>query len=187
MERSSKFISVSGLAGILAGLYALIGVRMAMRITTNHIETGSPVAEEPLVIRVLIFIALAVLVLSLATSYMLTVRKAKRRNENVWNPVSKRLLIASGIPFFTGGLFISILGIQHMYAIIPAACLIFYGLALVAGSQFTFQEVGWLGIAEILLGLMAMLYPADGLVYWAIGFGLLHIIYGTFMHFKYER
>ena len=87
----------------------------------------------------------------------------------------------------TGGLFVSILLLKGEYTTIAPACLLFYGLALVAGSQFTFHEVRWLGIVEILLGLIALLYPAYGLLLWALGFGVLHIVYGTMMYFKYER
>ena len=190
MERSSKFISLSGLAGIMAGVYALIGARFAFRIITNHWEIGSPPDNVPVIVRALIVVALIVLILSVVTSFWLTMRKAKRRNENVWNPVSRRLLEATSIPFFTGGLFILILLLREEYTTIPAVSLIFYGLALVAGSHFTFQEIKWLGIAEILLGLLALLYHGrglDSLLLWTLGFGLMHIIYGTIMHFKYER
>jgi hypothetical protein len=95
--------------------------------------------------------------------------------------------MASGIPFFTGGLFIAILLWKGEYIPIAAACLIFYGLALVAGSQYTYQAVKWLGIGEIVLGLLALIYPGNGLLLWTLGFGVLHIVYGIFMHFKYER
>jgi hypothetical protein len=187
MERSSKFISLSGLSGILAGLYALAGARMAIRITTNHVEIGSPPENVPVITQALIVVALIVLVLSIATSYWLTVRKARRRQERVWNPVSRRLLVASGIPFVTGGLVMLILMINGEYALIAPMSLLFYGLALIAASQFTFNEVKWLGFGEITLGLIALWMPAYGLIFWAVGFGLLHIVYGTLMHFKYER
>src|SRR5688500_16496776 len=115
MERSSKFISLSGLAGIMAGVYALIGARFAFRIITNHAEIGSPQENVPVIIRALIVVALAVLVLATVTSFWLTMRKAKKRNENVWNPVSRRLLVATSIPFITGGLFILILLLREEY------------------------------------------------------------------------
>lgn len=187
MERSSKFISLSGLSGILAGVYALLGARMAFRILTNHTEIGAPAENVPVITRALIVIALIVLILSIVTSYWLTLRKTKRRNEKVWNPVSRRLLEAMSIPMITGGLCIVIMVLQKEYILIPALFLVFYGLALVAGSQYTFQEVKWLGLVDILLGLCALLLPEYGLVFWSVGFGLLHILYGTFMHFKYER
>lgn len=187
MERSSKFISLSGLSGVLSGIYALAGAGLAYMLIKDHFNKEGPYMNEPGIFWQLFLIALTVLVLSIVTSYWLTMRKAKLRNENAWNPVSRRLLAASGIPFFTGGLFIGILLLKGEYTPIAAASLIFYGLALVAASQYTFNEVKWLGICEILLGLLALILPGDGLILWAIGFGLLHILYGSIMHFKYER
>ena len=187
MERSSKFISLSGLSGVLAGLYALIGARFAARITTNHYEIGSPPENVPVITKALIVVALAVVLLSGITAYWLSARKAKKKGENIWNPVSKRLLVASGIPFLTGGLFVAMLIMRGEYGLIASSFLIFYGLALVAGSQYTYQEVKWLGICEILLGLIALAIPGNGLLLWTIGFSLLHIVYGIFMHVKYER
>ena len=134
----------------------------------------------------MIVVAFVILILSMATSYFLTWRKAKKKNENVWNPVSRRLLVASGVPFLTGGVFVGALLLKEEYKMIPAAFLIFYGLALYAGSQFTYKEIRWLGIVEIVLGLCSM-YFGNGLIFWAFGFGILHIVYGIYMHFKYER
>lgn len=189
MERSSKFISLSGLAGVLAGIYALIGARFAFRIIDSITISGPDGAyiNRPDTFRPLIFIAVAVLVCSLVTAIWLSIRKARSRNEHAWNPVSRRLLTAISIPLLTGGLFIAIMLWRGEYGTIAPACLIFYGLALFAGGQYTYNEVKWLGIVEILLGLVALTIPAYGLLLWAIGFGLLHIIYGSIMHFKYER
>ena len=91
------------------------------------------------------------------------------------------------IPLFSGGLFIIILFLRQEYDLIAAACLIFYGLSLISASQYTFSDVKWLGICQVILGLLAALIPESGLLFWVIGFGLLHIIYGTVMHFKYNR
>jgi hypothetical protein len=44
-----------------------------------------------------------------------------------------------------------------------------------------------LGICEIGLGLIASIYMGYGLLFWAVGFGVLHIIYGIVMYMKYER
>jgi len=91
------------------------------------------------------------------------------------------------IPLFTGGLFILILIVQQQYGIIASSCLIFYGLSLISASQFTFSDVKWLGFCEIVIGLLAALFPGYGIVFWVIGFGLLHILYGSIMHFKYNQ
>jgi hypothetical protein len=189
MERSSKFISLSGLSGVLAGCYALAGAGWAYGLITNTSSPGSGefYMNKPLLFWQLFAIALSVLLLSVLTSYRLTIRRAKSKNENVWNPVSRRLLTAVSFPLFTGGLFIMIMLLKGDYTVIAAACLIFYGLALIAGSQYTYNEVKWLGLCQIVLGLLALVLPGNGLILWSVGFGLLHILYGSIMHFKYER
>jgi len=187
MERSSKFISLSGLSGILAGVYALLGSFFAFRIIDSVTYTGDRHVEHPGILLPLVILGLIVMILAMVTSYWLSRRKAKSRNESVWNTVSRRLLAASGIPFFTGGIVVAIFILKGEYQYIAPTCLIFYGLALVAGSQYTFNEIKWLGICEILLGLLALFFTPYGIFLWALGFGIMHIIYGAIMHFKYER
>lgn len=190
MERSAKFISLSGLSGIMAGIYSLIGAFIAYKIVyseTNTLSYRTHYIREPEVLWQLFLIALAVLVLSLITGIWLTIRESSKKGEKVWNPVSKRLLTNLAIPLVTGGLLIIILFIRGEYAVIASASLIFYGLALIAGSHYTFSAVKWLGFGEIILGLLAALLPGYGIVFWVTGFGLLHIIYGTIMHFKYNQ
>jgi hypothetical protein len=63
--------------------------------------------------------------------------------------------------------------------------LIFYGLALVNASKYTLSEVRSLGIIEIVIGLFAMHFIGYGLLLWAVGFGVMHIIYGIIMHIRY--
>lgn len=172
MERSAKFISLTGLSGVMAGIYALAGAFLVSRTeTVNTICT----------------IGIAVLILSLATAVFLTLRKGRKKEERVWNPVSKRFLINLFIPLVTGGLFIIVQLTRAEYAWISATCLIFYGLALVSASHYSFAEVWWMGVSNIALGLIAAYIPGYGLVLWALGFGVLHIVYGAVMYFKYDR
>lgn len=187
MERSSKFISISGVAGICAGVFALAGAWIVYRSILRHGTPDAIVAHTEQVIRTAIYTGIAVLLLSILTSYWFSLRKARRKGESVWNPVSRRLLAASGIPFITGGLVMIILLTKEQYNEIGAMSLLFYGLALIAGSQYTFTAVRWLGIGQVLLGLMALYATTYSLHLWALGFGVLHILYGTFMHFKYEK
>ncbi|MFD2163091.1 hypothetical protein ACFSJU_11865 [Paradesertivirga mongoliensis] len=190
MERSTKFISLSGLSGILAGVYALIGAYIGYKLVyteNSGLLFRDFYVNDPMVWWPLFLVAAVVLVLSVATGIWLTIRQAQKKGENFWNPVSRRLLASLAIPLVTGGLFILILIIRGHYGIIASSCLVFYGLALVAASQFTFSDVKWLGFCEILLGLLAALLPGYGIVFWVIGFGVLHIVYGSVMHFKYNQ
>lgn len=189
MERSSKFISLSGLSGVMVGVYALIGASIAYKMlySAPHLTySNENIFEHDLLLK-LVFLALAILILSVITVVGLTIRKAKKTGQGVWNPSSKRLLESLTIPLFTGGLLIAIFIYKGFFGIIAPSCLIFYGLSLFAGSYYTYKDVKWLGIFEIILGLLAALLPGYGLIFWAIGFGVLHILYGSIMHFKYDR
>lgn len=190
MERSAKFISLSGLSGILAGTYALIGSALAyfliqypLPITTYRQES----IQQPSVIWKLLVIAMAVLLASLLTGFWLSYRKAKQQGTSVWNETSKRMLINLTIPLITGGAFILILLFNGHYGVLAPACLLFYGLALINASSHLYEEVRYLGYSEILLGLISASLPGFGLLFWAIGFGILHIIYGSIMYRKYDR
>jgi uncharacterized membrane protein (Fun14 family) len=190
MERSAKFISLSGLSGVLAGTYALIGsgiayylIQYPLPITAYRQES----IQQPSVVLNLMLIGIAVLVASLVTGFWLSYRKARRHNTSVWNETSKRLVINLMIPLLTGGIFILILLYNNHYGVVAPACLIFYGLALIQASGNLYEEVRYLGYSEIALGLIAAALPGYGLLFWAIGFGVLHIFYGTLMYRKYDR
>jgi hypothetical protein len=189
MERSAKFISLSGLSGVMAGIYAIIGAALGRMVLKEEwaVLDRDHYVDEYLVIAKLFFIALSVLILSIGTGIWLSIRKAKKNGQPFWNTGSKRLLIHMAIPLVAGGLFTFILIYRGYYGIVAPATLVFYGLALVAGSHYTYSGVKGLGILEILLGLLCALMPGYGLIFWTVGFGLLHIIYGTVMHFKYDK
>ncbi len=197
MERSSKFISLSGLSGILAGVYALIGAGAAYFIiqntptvisnTTSPISIFEVMANAINVLLSLTVVALLVLITSLTTGIILSSRKAKRKGQSIWGTTSRTLLFHMFIPLFTGGILIILFLYQGNGGLIIPAMLIFYGLSLVSASNFTFTDVKYLGLLEIVLGLIAACFPGYGLLFWAIGFGVLHIIYGSMMYLKYDR
>jgi len=188
MERSVKFISLSGLSGILAGIYALIGASIAWFLINS--KTPRPnyydlmFGDNILAIQLFI-IAVVVLLASLLTGLWLSAKRAKRMGLKVWDATGKRLAINLTVPLVSGGLFILILIAHGQLILVAPACLIFYGLALLNASTNTVEEVRYLGYSEILLGLIAAWWAGFGLVFWAIGFGVLHILYGTMMYKKY--
>jgi len=91
------------------------------------------------------------------------------------------------IPLVAGGLFVGGLLYHNEWRLVAPACLVFYGLALVNASKYTLTDIRYLGLLEIVLGLVNLYYADYGLYYWAIGFGLLHIIYGLIMWWKYDK
>jgi len=190
MERSVKFISLSGLSGVLAGIYALSGATAAYFII--HYPRSPlryriySINDNEILIK-LLFIAALVLLASISTGLWLSVRKAKKLGVSMWNATSRRLFTDLAIPLVTGGIFILIVLSEGHFGIAAPASLIFYGLALLSASQHTYIEIRYLGYSEIVLGLIAAALPGFGLLFWAIGFGVLHMIYGGLMHYRYDQ
>lgn len=189
MEKSSKFISISGISSILIGTYALLGAAYAYyQVYGFDSQMGyrDHYVNEPLVIVKLVTTAILVLIASIFTGVFMAIKKAKANRQSIWNTTSRALLFAMAVPLCTGGLFAMIAIFKENYAVVSSILLIFYGLALTAGSHYTFSEIKGLGILEIVLGLLALLLPGNGIIFWALGFGVLHIIYGVIVHKKYE-
>lgn len=190
MERSAKFLSLSGLSGVLAGLYALLGAAYAYSIIyypSAPFGLRLYVASDKQAVTNLIATAVTVLIISILTAYFLSIKKAKKNGVTVWNKPSKLMLINIAIPLAAGGILTFILITKGYYMVFASSTLIFYGIALINGSQFTFRDIRYLGLLEILLGLLSAALPGYGLIFWSIGFGVLHIIYGTIMYTKYDR
>jgi hypothetical protein len=187
MERSSKFLSLSGLSGISAGIIALLGAWYAHQ--KIHIDglylLFDPVVRQEIV-PMLLLDAIAVLLGALFLGVFFTVRKARKQGLNVWNSTSKRLLVSMLTPLFAGGLFCLGLLYNGFFWICFPATLVFYGVALVNASKYTVHDTYYLGLGEIILGLVSLFLARWNLIFWAMGFGVLHIIYGTVMYFKYD-
>jgi len=194
MNRSSRFISLSGLSGVFAGCYALIGAIIAkMLLSRNNsvygetYEVASIEKLESSLTFELFLIAVVVLVLAIGTAIFLTTRKAKHNDQKIWDSTSRRLIINFFAPLSAGGIFCLVLLQYEIIGLIAPAMLIFYGMALIHASKYTFGDLKGLGYANVILGLIATQFIGYGLYFWAVGFGLFHIIYGVWMYNKYDR
>lgn len=184
MEESSRFLSLSGLSGILVGIYALIGSFIAFNLLSNR-ELSSAFLEDNIKLQI-ILLSVAVLVFSIITIIVLTHRKAKKAGKKFWNAGSRMMMINLAVPLISGGILIVVFISREYFDLVLPASLLFYGLALVNAAKFTRQEIFFMGLFEILLGLLAAIFTSYGLLIWALGFGVLHIVYGTLMYFRYE-
>jgi len=192
MNQSSRFISLSGLSGVFAGIYAIAGAVIASRILSNepsvYVDTNSYVANSNAdVIQQLVMVASAVLIMAIGTAIVLTTRKAKKQGQKIWDTTSRRLLLNFFAPLLAGGMFCLVLLQYQIIGLIAPAMLIFYGLALIHASKYTFSDLRSLGYANVVLGLIATQFIGYGIIFWALGFGVFHIIYGLWMYYKYDR
>lgn len=177
MERSTKFLSMSAASAVVAGLYALGGAALAWSI----LRKGSYKPAH------LLLIAVGVFLMALITTTLMSYRKARKEGQKLWNRAAIRLFANFAIPMAAGGVFILLLYARGFYSLIAASTLLFYGMALLNAGNFTFSDIRKLGIAQMALGLLAAALPGYGLLFWALGFGLLHIVYGAMMYLKYEK
>ena len=191
MERSSRFISLSGLSGVSAGVCALIGAWVAqgwIRGYARGMGTDPFPAETRDLFELKMFgLAVVVLAAALVSATIFTWRKAKRSGLPIMDHASKRLAINMAIPLIAGGFFVLGLLNDRGWNYVAPACFVFYGLALVNASKYTLTDIRYLGLLEIALGCTSMYFPHEGLYFWTAGFGILHIIYGLIMWWKYER
>jgi hypothetical protein len=195
MERSSKFSALSGFAGVVVGFFALLSIGISYNLLeispfgqTSYLSVLAPNG----IINTKIFNIIAlnfgiVLLVSFLTAIWLSNKNAIKKGEQIWDHTSKRMMIHFLIPMFAGGIYCLILFIQNHIALIIPATILFYGLALLNASKYTHDDIKYLGVIMIILGLLASVYLDYALIIWAIGFGLLHILYGSFIYIKYEK
>ncbi len=183
MERSVKFASLSGWSGVLAGLYASVGAWYAYTQLNFHpqkIHETVPIAE-------LLGLGAIVLAISLGTAVMLSMKKAAKNNSSIWNATSQRLLADMGVPLVVSGLLLLYFMKNALGGLVLPVSLLGYGLALYNAGAYTFREIRVLGILQLLLGLLSLLVLPWSLGLWALGFGGLHIVFGLYLHLRYER
>ncbi|MEI6524310.1 MAG: hypothetical protein WCO37_12530 [Bacteroidota bacterium] len=198
MEQSSRFISLSGLSGIAAGICAIIGAIIAYPLTQFNSAISKVddvyndynnrlVLKENLLGAPLVQIALLTFFAALLMAFFFTYLRSKKTKTPLWGHSARRLMIQVAIPMIAGGILILALINQKDYKLIAPCCLIFYGLALINASKNTITEIKYLGYCELIIGLISLWLPGNGLFFWVLGFGVLHILYGTIMWYKYER
>ncbi|NML70257.1 hypothetical protein HHL23_10655 [Chryseobacterium sp. RP-3-3] len=189
MERSSRFISLSGLSGVVAGLAALIGagyVYFVFKREGIDYFDGARNIFSPALVKELVLIGTVILLTAIFSGYIFTANKSKKKGQKIWDATTKRLLLTFAVPLVTGGIFCLALLFHHLFVWVAPATLIFYGIALVSAERYTLTDIRYLGYCQIILGLLSLFFLGWGLLFWTIGFGVLHIVYGLIMHKKYK-
>ena len=198
MDRSSRFISLSGLSGVAAGTCALVGAWFAYGVIGGR-QNGSKIRDmynrlpdrdlslEAYMGNKLFMIACITFTAALLFAFLFTWLRSRKTGVPMFGNVSRRLTFAIGIPIIAGAFYVVKLMQSGAYGLVAPGCLLFYGLGLINASRYTLGEIKFLGYCQVILGLANLFLMGYGLYFWAFGFGILHIVYGIFMWNKYER
>ncbi len=191
MQRSSKFLSLSGWSGVMAGIYGLLAAYMAqqqMHFDAAALEAaGTKGFEAYAALQGMMLLAAVLLLLSIGTAAWMARQKAQKLGEAVWTASYRRLLADLAVPLFTGGFLLLGLAWLGYHQLLLPTSLLFYGITLYQAGPITYAALRILGLLNIALGFFALLLPENAIWFWAAGFGLLHIVYGLFIHFRYEK
>jgi len=198
MNKSSRFISLSGLSGIAAGVCALIGAWVAHQKLVQYEFGNSNGYNEldgtyifkdghELLAKNLLLIGLITFVAALVLAFLFTWLRSRKTDVPIWGFSARRLMINVAVPMIAGGFLVWRLVNFGLFGLVAPACLLFYGLALINASKYTLPEIRYLGYGQLILGILNLWMMGSGIYFWAAGFGVLHILYGIFMWNKYER
>ena len=188
MNRSSRFLSLSGMSGVIVGLIAIAGAYLAYAFiyTDQDYFSYRQANVSPSNVLKTVLLGGALIISSAIVGLYFTQKKAEALGQQLWGEQAKRFYSSLIIPLVTGGVFCLIMLLKGFVCFIAPACLIFYGLALVNASKYSLDTLKGLGLCEITLGLLSLYYIGYGLAFWVLGFGVLHIAYGLYMHIKYD-
>lgn len=189
MERSSRFISLSGLSGVFAGFTALLGgIYVYLLFKENGIDyfDGTSKMYSVAFVYELLYTGIVILFLALLFGIFFTIRKSKKYDLPIWTSATKNMLFNLAIPLAVGGVFCVALFVYEMYVLIAPVTLLFYGLSLINAEKYTLTDIKYLGFCELILGCIALFSLGYGLLFWILGFGILHIVYGLLMFKKYK-
>lgn len=196
METNTQFLSLSGLSGVWAGTVAIAGCfitsilfrdNFLLMKTWNYLMPQTALSDGHEIIISVCAAAMTILILAVAGGFLFTLMKVRKRGEKLWNAVSKKMLVELFAVLAVGGIFCVIQLERHHYEYVIGSTLLFYGLALFQISKYTVREIKLLSVCIIALGLINAWFTQYGVLFWLIGFGVLHIVYGALMYLKYDR
>ncbi|HVG16475.1 MAG TPA: hypothetical protein VM935_15995 [Chitinophagaceae bacterium] len=196
MDRSSRFVSLSGWSSTAAGICALIATGAAHKkfnsysVKGEEYQSPSDYTRDANLIqldRELLVLAVITFTAAFLLAFLFTYLRSRKTGAPIWGFMARKVMVNMALPMIVGGVFIWRLTDFGVYGLVAPASLLFYGLALINASKFTISELRYLGYMQLLLGIVNLWATGYGLYFWAAGFGLLHIIYGLVIWNKYER
>lgn len=194
MERSSRFQTINGWGVTAVGLIALVAALVANGLfyegsdswfstlygNTDYLWSHK---TQIAIIGALILVAVCGGIVFFSSLWM-----AKRKKISVTlDPNMRRTMFNFAVPLLAGAILCTALLVQGHYGLTSSIMLIFYGLALINCHHFSHRLLGVLGYLELALGLADCFVVTHALLFWALGFGVLHVVFGLLLIVKNRR
>lgn len=194
MSKSSRFQAISGWSIIVIGLLAGIASLMAAAVIGvadvpffDNLQRYSTL-NTPLKIRIAALIALILFTVCLLIVFVFAIVKSKRHNlPFAFDKRMRQMLLDFLIPLIAGGLFSMAMVMQQHYGLTSSIMLMFYGLALINCSHYTYPILRWLGYTELLIGIIDCFTMSHALLFWFLGFSVAHILFGIIYVLMFDR
>ena len=189
MQQNYTYFSLSRLSGILLGIYGILAVYVVHVLTDSYgagFDGASQLPISFLEIGIAILVVITILI-SLLTLWMRAKRLARKNNEKIWSPLSKKLRFHTLLPIFILVFVLIFIGNKGYYSLITPLILFFFSLILINLSRFSSQRLIMIAVAEIILAIIAFLISDKELLFLFLGFGLFPILYGIFTFSKTKK
>jgi len=180
MQQKSSYFSLGGMSGILVGIYGLLAVYMVHMLTSTYGDGFDGSSQLPIALLEIgiLVLAMVMILVVLITLRVRAKRSAKKHNEKLWSPFSKKLRFYTLIPLLLFIIILSVVANKGYYSIITPLMLLLYGIFLLNLSRVSAGRLKQLAIAELILATIAYFIYDKELLFLGLGFGILHIIYG---------
>jgi len=180
MERSSSFTAVPGWGGVLIGATALIAAALAEWMESIDRLAGLRGGRGWM----LVWgweLPLALMIGGVAMK-----RKARAANVKLLTGPGRKFVLSLAPPLVAGALISVALVRIGSFDVLPGVWLLLYGVGVVAGGAFSVRVVPVMGMFFMGLGTLTLFAPpAFGRLMMAVGFGVVHIVFGLIIARRY--
>ena len=165
MEAAATFTAVSGWGTVLIGATA---IGAALLSSATHSPTRW------------VFIWLCEACLSMAISVYTMALKARAAQLPLWSEPARKIVFSFAPPMMVGALLTLLFYERGLIGLLPGVWMLLYGVAVIAAGTFSVRIVPVMGIAFMVVGVVALFAPPSwATACMAVGFGALHLFFGT--------
>jgi hypothetical protein len=170
LERAGSFTAVPGKGGVMMGVVALLAARLA---------AFQPSASGWLAVwTVAAVVAMAIGIAGAAL-------KSRRFQIPLFSGPGRKFIAGFTPALLAGAVMTAVFYRAGISGFLPGVWLLLYGAAVLAGGSASVRVVPMMGACFMFVGTLALLLPGWNDVLLPVGFGGLHLIFGTVIAVKY--